>query len=64
MKGLSYHIKCFWSKSVICFDSFMKMAEKMKSRSSTTKEIFNEIFVEVSELKSTGKLPTGKKSHR
>ena len=39
----------------------MKMAEKMKSRSSTTKEIFNEIFVEVSELKATGKLPTGKK---
>ena len=35
------------------------MAEKMQSRSCTTKELLNEKFVEVLELKSTGKLPTG-----
>lgn len=31
----------------------------MQSRSCTTKELLNEKFVEVLELKSTGKLPTG-----
>ena len=35
------------------------MADKMPSHSSTTKELLEESFVEVSELKSTGKLPLG-----
>merc|ERR1712179_781447 len=55
-------IKCYQS-SVICLDikfiTVKKMAEKMQSRSCTTKELLNEKFVEVLELKSTGKLPTG-----
>ena len=35
------------------------MAEKMQSRSCTTKDLLNEKFVEILELKSTGKLPAG-----
>ena len=43
----------------IKFITVKKMAEKMQSRSCTTKELLNEKIVEIKEPKSTGKLPTG-----